>query len=165
MSALAVFDCMLFLQAVANEKGPAFVCFRLVEEGKVRLFVSPGILAEVRDVLTRPALQRKFPNLTPPRVEAFLQAVEARSTSVRAVPKVFTYARDPHDEPYINLAISIGAAYLVSRDKDLLDLNADPDFGKQFPKLRVLDPVAFLREVTNQPEDGPGDAGSTPGAT
>lgn len=61
MSIRAVFDCMLYLQAATNGAGPAFVCFRLVDEDKVTLCISPEILAEVRDVLSRPSIRKKFP--------------------------------------------------------------------------------------------------------
>ena len=44
----AVFDCMVFLQAATNDRGPAFACLSLVEAGHVALHVSPPILAEVR---------------------------------------------------------------------------------------------------------------------
>jgi predicted nucleic acid-binding protein len=37
------------------------------------------------------------------------------------VPKEFSYRRD-EDEPYINLAVAAGADFIVSRDRDLLDL-------------------------------------------
>jgi predicted nucleic acid-binding protein len=51
---LAVFDCMVFVQALASDQRPAFACLQLVREGKVELCVSPGILAEISDVLVRP---------------------------------------------------------------------------------------------------------------
>ena len=60
----AVFDCMIFLQAATNDQGPAFACLSLVELGHAALHVSPTILAEVGDVLTRPKIQKKFPHLT-----------------------------------------------------------------------------------------------------
>jgi hypothetical protein len=61
----AVFDAMVFLQAMANDQGPAFACQRLVDEGKLTLFVSPAVLEEAEDVANRPHLRRKFKNLTP----------------------------------------------------------------------------------------------------
>lgn len=60
----AVFDCMVFLQAATSDQGPAFACLSLVEAGEVRLSVSPPILGEIKDVLTRPAIRAKFPSLT-----------------------------------------------------------------------------------------------------
>jgi putative PIN family toxin of toxin-antitoxin system len=138
---------MIYLQAVTNANGPAFGCFRLVDEGHVSLCVSEGILAEVREVLSRPKLQTKFRTLTPERVEVFLENVKAKAVVVDEVPKVISYPRDPDDEPYLNLAAAAGAAFLVSRDKDLLDLKEGADFRGDFPGLSILDPVAFLHEV------------------
>ena len=36
--------------------------------------------------------------------------------------------RDRKDEPYLDLALSANARYLISRDKDLLDLMQDVQF-------------------------------------
>jgi predicted nucleic acid-binding protein len=47
----------------------------------------------------------------------------------------------------LNLAIAANVGYLVSRDKDLLDLMMDQTFVGKFPQLRVVEPVAFLQAV------------------
>ena len=60
----AVFDCMVFVQALANAKGPACACYELVRGGRLALYVSPDIIAEVGDVLSRPKVRRKLPTLT-----------------------------------------------------------------------------------------------------
>ena len=146
MSFRAVFDCMIFLQAVANERGPAFACLRLVDEGQFSLVISPQVLSEVQQVLSRSKIRAKFPHLTDQRVDRFLQWIEERGITLDAVPQVFSYPRDPNDEPYINLAIASEARYLVSRDKDLLHLMAAGDFRRRFPNLTILNPVAFLTE-------------------
>jgi putative PIN family toxin of toxin-antitoxin system len=138
---------MLFLQAVTNEGGPAFACFELVDQGRLELYLSPEILAEVRDVLGRPRIRRKFPDLTQDRIDEFMAGAEAKAVVLGNVPQVFHYTRDPDDEPYINLAIAADAQYLVSRDNDLLDLMADPAFRSQYPGLSVLDPAALLRQL------------------
>ncbi len=142
-----VFDCVILLQAAGRPTGPAAECLQAVRDGRLELFVSPDILAEVRDVLTRPKTLRKFPALTPEAVGVFLGDVESHATMLPTVPKVFTLSRDPKDEPYIDLAAAILARYLVSRDKDLLDLMGDDVFRRQFPGLTVIDPVALLREL------------------
>jgi len=48
-----VFDCNLFVQMMLNPGGTAGACQKLVENGKVTLFVSSAILAEVAEVLSR----------------------------------------------------------------------------------------------------------------
>src|SRR5207248_538197 len=117
-----VFDCQIYLQAALSERGPAFRCLRLAEDRIVALFVSAAVLAELEDVLTRPELVRKNSRLTPAFVQRFLQRVREASVSVSDVPTLFQYARDPDDEPYVNLALAVDAEFLVTRDRDLLDL-------------------------------------------
>ncbi len=142
-----VFDCMVYLQAVISERSPAFACFTLVENGQVMLHTSEAILAEVQDVLLRPALRSKFRTLTPDLVHAFLGKITTIARLAVDVPRIYSHSRDPKDEPYINLALATKSSYLVSRDKDLLDLMADTAFCTSHPTLTVLDPVAFLRSI------------------
>lgn len=150
MTCRAVFDCMVFLQGAGRPTSPARACFRAVEDGDVTLFLSHDILAEVRDVLTRPKTQQRFPLLSAAWVSEFLQSVESKAVVVPDVPKLFSLDRDPKDEPYINLAIAAQVRFLVSRDLDLLDLMNDAKFRAQFPDLLVVDPVAFLKVVSQE---------------
>jgi putative PIN family toxin of toxin-antitoxin system len=65
-------------------------------------------------------------------VNAFLSKLEAKAILIVNVPRV-SHDRDPDDEMYINLAIVAKASYLVSRDKDLLDLmTTSTDVARQF---------------------------------
>lgn len=140
----AVFDCMVYLQAATSHQGPSFTCLSLVESNQVRLFVSPPILLEVRDVLTRPKIRVKFPHLTPERADLFLQKLVSISVLISDVPDSGVTLRDPGDSPYLNLAMATNAAYLVSRDSDLLHLMQDPAIRSRFPRLAIIDPVEFL---------------------
>lgn len=154
MTPRAVFDCMVFLQGAGRPAGPARACFRLVEEDQVTLCLSAAILAEVRDVLTRPKTQRRFPLLSPEWVETFVQNVESKAVVLTDIPQALTLVRDPKDQPYLNLALAAKAHYLVSRDKDLLDLMTEAGFRQRCPDLTILDPVTFLRAIARpeQPE-------------
>lgn len=148
-----VFDCMLFLQATANRRSPAARALDLLDEGKIELFVSRAILKEVRDVLSRPELRESLPGLTDDSVAALFSRLASKATLVKNVPRVFTYPRDPKDEPYINLAVAAEADYLVSRDSDLLDLmrwdtTEGRDFQRRFHHLKILDPINFLTTLT-----------------
>ena len=85
-------------------------------------------------------------------IEVFLTDVLATSRWVRHLLARYAFARDPKDAPYINLAITVEADYLVSRDKDLLDLMTDytleaKEFRQRFRSLKVVDPVAFLQKM------------------
>ena len=155
----AVFDCVVLLQAAASSKGPASACRGFVDNGHVRIFLSPDVLAEVTDVLNRPKLQIKFKALTPDLADAVLRDLTDKAEFLSDVPQVFAYARDPDDEPYINLAVAAEARYLVTWDNGLLDLMdvttaVGLDFRQRFPDLRILTPVALIRELS-APSNGP----------
>jgi uncharacterized protein len=153
----AVFDCNIFLQALIAEEGPAAGCIALVDARRVTLVLSPETLAEAVDVLNRPHLRRRFHMLTDQRVSEFLQHAQAVAVMVADVPQMASRQRDPKDEPYLNLALTAGAKYLVTWDKDLLSLMQDGpdavDFKCRFPNLHIVTPVAFLREFAA--EGGP----------
>lgn len=159
MKPRVVFDCVVCLQGAARETGPAGACFRLMRAGAVTACVSAAVLAEVKDVLNRPKVRRRFKSLTVERVDAFLRQLEGNAVVADSVPEVFTYPRDPDDERYVDLALAAGAKYLVTWDNDLLNLMADnpdgADFRNRFPGLRVLTPVAFLREIAQTPATPP----------
>jgi putative PIN family toxin of toxin-antitoxin system len=110
----------------------------------VTLSASAAILAEVKDVLTRPQLQARFQSLTVERVDLFLQKIAVLAALVGDVPDTAFPLRDRDDLPYLNLASATKADYLVSWDKDLRDLMHDATFTARFPHLQVVDPVTFL---------------------
>jgi len=59
-----VFDCMIFLQALANDTSPAARALDLVDAGDIRLYVSEQILREVRKVLDRSEVRTALPRIT-----------------------------------------------------------------------------------------------------
>lgn len=145
-----VFDCNVLLQAAAREKSVAAKCLNLAEGGRVQLCVSREVLTEAEDVLNRPEIRAHFPDLSDEIVGAFLKRLQKLSVLVRPVPKKFNYPRDEDDEPYINLAVEADATFIITRDRDLLDLMTGhstecKEFRQRFRKLRVVEPVEFLK--------------------
>jgi len=157
-----VFDCMIYLQAAAGPAGPASACLQLARDGRVILFLSAAILDEVKDVLNRPRTRRKFLSLTPEAVETFLDNLPGNTSLLADVPHQFNLARDPKDEPYLDLALATQARYLVTRDKDLLDLMKDADFLRQFPDLIILEPTTLLRDIRSLMNIKPGYGTGSP---
>ena len=147
----AVFDTVALLQAATNQNGPAGACLSFVDAGQVRLYVSDYLLAEIAEVLQTPAIRKAFPTLTDELVSEFLLQLTEKGQLLANVPIQFRYPRDPNDEPIINLAIVANAAFLVSRDKDLLGLMQDTTFRSTYPKLQIVDPVSFCGTVRARP--------------
>jgi putative PIN family toxin of toxin-antitoxin system len=147
-----VFDCNVLLQAAAREKGVAAKCLNLAESGLIQLIVSREVLTEVEDVLNRPEIRAHFPDLSDEIVGALLKRLQKSSILIRLVPKKFSYPRDEDDEPYINLAVAAGADFIVSHDRDLLDLMTGhtdecKEFRQRFRSLRIIEPTEFLKLI------------------
>lgn len=154
-SPITVFDCCVFLQALMSKSGPAVRCMELVETNRIRLVMSEEILTEIKDVISRLALVLMNPHLTDLKVENLIDMLLAKAEFVDQVPKRFSYPRDPNDEPYINLAIETKAAFIVSRDNDLLKLMSDhsedaKDFRRRFRRIKIVDPVEFLSIIAEK---------------
>ena len=153
-----VFDCNVLLQAAARERSVAAKCLNLVEGGLIQLCVSREVLTEAEDVLNRPEVRAHFPDLSDEIVGAFLKRLQKLSVLIHPVPKKFSYPRDEDDEPYINLAVAAGADFIISRDRDLLDLMTGhtdecKEFRQRFRPLRVIGPVEFLK-LLKESENG-----------
>lgn len=137
---------MVFLQASTRPQVPAARLFiDHVEGGDLALYVSDAILDEVRHVLGRPQIRVKNPSLTDEAIEEFFDRIGQVAQKIENVPASFTLARDPDDEPYLNLALAAATDYLVTRDQDLLDLMQDAGFRSRYPALIILTPVALLQ--------------------
>ena len=145
-----VYDCNILLQALMSTRGPSGRCLELAYEGKVLLFCSAFAVAELRRHALDPRLVTRF-RITEERVDLLVQNLERVAQFVIDIEEVFQYGRDPSDAHYVNLAMKVQAAWLVTRDKDLLDLirptiESDP-FRRLCPVLRIVNPVAFLSEL------------------
>jgi putative PIN family toxin of toxin-antitoxin system len=152
VSIRVVFDTMIFLQNAARP-GRVHRSFQLVRDGSLTLCLSPELLAEVRDVLSRDTIRRRFPALTDGVVDAFLADVLAVGELVSSVPRVFTWPRHPDDDHLFNLAIAAGAAYLVTWETRLLGLRETrhPDAGllrPLAPDLAIVTPVRLAELVS-----------------
>lgn len=100
----------------------AAALLRMLDDSVVSLFVSDEVLGEVRDVLSRPKVRQKNSRITDERVGALLTRLARISTFLKNVPRRFVFDPDPKAEKYVNLAIEADASYLVSHNRDLLDL-------------------------------------------
>ena len=133
MAERVVFDCNVYLQALISSRGPAAACFDAARSGRVALHYSDFVIAEFRDVAQRPRLVERF-GITHEAVELFVELIQKAGSYVEKAPEVFRYDRDPKDAHYVDLAIATSARLVVSRDRDLLALNAD-----DCPERRALE--------------------------
>lgn len=147
----AVFDCNVLLQALLSSRGPAGRLLEAARSRKLKLFTSAYGIDELRDVASRPNVQRKF-RVTQQMIDDFCHDLVVHATVMESVPHVFDFPRDPDDAHYIDLAVAASAKLVVSRDKDLLSLrdkmtSEGKDLAARFPALEILTPPEALRRL------------------
>ncbi|MDQ3635976.1 MAG: hypothetical protein M3405_15955 [Acidobacteriota bacterium] len=84
-----VFACNIFWQMFFSKKGVGAKCRKLLDEGKIILFVIYEVLAEVKDVLTRPETQSRFPQVTNENDDAFLKDICDKAILLKSIPQKF----------------------------------------------------------------------------
>lgn len=130
-----IFDTVVFIRSLIN---PRSFWGSLVFEysSDYRLFVSQDILFEIFEVLKRPEIKSKFKTLQGLDVRKMLEIIkEAETAEVSVVPKV---SRDLKDDKFLAAAEAINAHYLISEDKDLLDL-------KEYKGVKIITAESFLK--------------------
>jgi predicted nucleic acid-binding protein len=143
---------MVFLQWAALPADRQHGTIKVLYDGRIRLCLSPDLVEEVRDLLTRPNIRLRMPNLTDARVAAVLTAAGKYADWFPRVPPVFTLTDHPDDDHLFNLAIEANAAYLVTWENRILRVNEQqtPDsirLHELAPRLRIVNPASFAKEV------------------
>lgn len=131
----AVYDCNVILSGI-GWNGSARNCLKLVARRRVFLFVTEAILAEYESVIPE-TLAEELPAIDP---HPKLTWVRARSRLVEPSPMGKRRSRDAKDDIYLAGALAASAQYIVTYDKDLLDL--EKPFG-----IEVIRPPEFLRRI------------------
>ena len=123
----------------SQETPPAQILRAWLAERRFRLAVSPALMAEYRQVLTRPVLRRLSP-WTDDEVERLLTQIESLADVRVPGLQVIRVCRDPKDDKFLVAAVEAAADFLVTGDQDLLAL-------KQYEGARIVSPAAFLEQL------------------
>jgi putative PIN family toxin of toxin-antitoxin system len=131
----AVYDCNVILSGI-GWNGSARKCLKLVAERQVFLFVTDEILAEYESVIPE-TLAIEVPDMDPlPK----LAWIKSKARLVEPSPLGKRRSRDVKDDIYLAAALGAPAEYIVTYDKDLLDL--EKPFG-----IETIRPAEFLRRI------------------
>lgn len=130
-----VLDTVILVRGLIN---PQSSCGRLVFDyaGAYLTIVSPPIVAEYLAVLWRPELQRKYRGGAGRDPHAILDVI-ARATTVEPV-ETPAVCRDPEDDKFLAAAEIGSARFIVTEDRDLLDLGS-------YEGIQIVSAAAFLR--------------------
>ena len=113
-------------------RGPASRILELWAQDKIEIVVSPEILTEYTRVLAEME-RKKLLGVA----DAWMVFLAQHATVIEPADRP-RFCRDPDDDKFLHCALSVGARYVISGDKDLLSLREVSD-------VRVLTPSAFLR--------------------
>lgn len=130
----AVLDNNVLISASINPRGaPA----QIVDAWRSRAFeiiVSPELLLELEHALSYPRV-RRYSHWSDSETYEFLQEVERFSSLVKPAERL-AVVRDPADDMLLEAAIAGEADYIVSVDKDLLDLG-------RYQGIEIVTPARF----------------------
>ena len=135
----AIFDANLFLNLLlwrAPDNSAVGLLLRFAAEFAFDLLLAQDVEAELRDAATRrpyfaSRISEEVLNAQFDRIAAFAVRIPLLE---QEPPRI---SRDARDDYLLALAVLNAADYVVTRDKDLLDLG-------EVSGVRMIDPVAFL---------------------
>lgn len=136
---VVVIDTNLLVRALTGGPGSSPL-LQAWQAERIHLAVCQETLEELAEVLARPHLQRYF---TQHDVQELLFLLRRHGMWVQIETHV-KLCRDPKDDLLLNLAISAGARYLVSADKDLIDDNVLRETMEQEYRVKVVDVPRFV---------------------
>lgn len=109
----------------------------LLCEEKVDLYTAEKILQEIRYVLlAKPHIRNRY-DYTATEVDVFVAYLQENSTIIEQLPEISVIERDPKDDMIIACAVAASANYIVSRDRDLLDLG-------NYQHIQIVTPEDFM---------------------
>jgi putative PIN family toxin of toxin-antitoxin system len=141
----AVFDTNVLISALFSPKRPPAQLLELALQGKIRLIISPHLIAEIERVLTYPKVKKllKKRNTGLGEVgEAIAKVLKGAvwtpgDLTVEAVPD------DPADDMVLACAVEGNADFIISGDHHLLDL-------KNYQGIKIVTPARFLELMARE---------------
>ena len=130
-----VFDTVVFVRCLIN---PYSWWGKIIfqESDNYRLFVSKPVLEEIFEVLNRPELTSLFQTIKGLDKKKIIEIIsQAEVIEIQDVPKV---SRDEKDDIFLQTAKVASADFLVSADRDLLDL-------KEYEGISITTAESFLK--------------------
>ena len=116
-------------------KGNEFELLRLAKTGKIKLILSPEILIEFKEVISRP----KF-NFSQEQIINVLKQIISICNLTIPTTKLSIIKEDPNDNKVLECAKAGNVDYIVSGDEHLLKL-------KKFNNIEIIRTVDCLKLV------------------
>lgn len=103
-----------------------------ISDGRITIITSDQLINEIKLVTKRPKLKKYFPEKD---VEELIKLLDVIALKIK-IKSTFKICRDPKDDFLLGLVIDSKANFLVTGDKDLLDLTP-------FKTTQIITPKDF----------------------
>jgi putative PIN family toxin of toxin-antitoxin system len=114
-----VLDTVVYVRALINSRSKSGrILFEFASSYKS--VTSRAIVAEIFDVLSRSSLRTKLPGAEDIRWEQVLTFIAMSKLVLTEVQ--LDVCRDPKDNKFFECAVEGGAGYIISEDRDILDI-------------------------------------------
>ena len=136
-----IFDSSVVVSGIGWRGGDARKVLTLLAIGGFESYRTPWINAEWADTVTNVAEHdRRWKN---PNWINWLEWLKRVSKMAEDIPVKKTVKRDPNDDPVVMAAVAVRAAFIVTTDGDLLDL--EKPYG-----IACIRPREFLSAIFRQ---------------
>jgi putative PIN family toxin of toxin-antitoxin system len=122
--------------------GPPRQILEASRAGKVSLFTSTTLLAELHDVLGREKLARRLLEANV-QIDELVLGYAALASVIRPADIGAVISDDPDDDAVLACAVAAKADFIVSGDRHLLALG-------EFRAIRILTASEFLNRLTGE---------------
>lgn len=136
----AVLDTNVIVSSILTPKSPPGRIMKAWEDRLFQICLSKPLFSEIKQVLSRPWLSKKY-RILPEQREQLLWRLQRFSHFVPKLPKLKPVIReDPADDIILATAIASGAEVIVSGDKHLQEL-------KEYRRIGIISPKDFLEII------------------
>jgi uncharacterized protein len=132
----AVLDSTILVSAFLTPRGAADAVLQSGMEDRFLCCVAAESIVETTRRLRAPRLQQRYA-YTDAEVEIFAITLRASFLIFSDLPPLTGIVRDPNDDMILACAVAASAAYVVTRDLDLLSLDT-------YEGIAMVTPEAFL---------------------
>lgn len=126
-------DTNVLVSALISPHGNPRKVLNQIASGEIRLVISPRLLLELVTVFSRDEMRALIPES---RISDLVSLVHQSARIVKPAENIQA-CRDSKDNAVLECAVSGKVAFIISGDKDLLDLSP-------FRRISILNPKDFL---------------------
>lgn len=122
-----IIDTNLLISAIISPSGTPYQLLKAWRENRYLLVISKELLEEIKEVSQRDYLINSYPIFSEKAAE-LIENLYLAGEMVTSIPEneLPLHSRDPKDNKLLAAALGGKANYLISGDKDLLDLSGNP---------------------------------------